>query len=481
MLEYYSQFVPSALSIKQFVDFGQSNPSEHMSFMFLQKEIPVRLANMMREINYLPENLLKMPSIQIVKNWYKQSFIEILKFENVHPTSAKIKHDLVETLFRMRNRHMNVVETIAQGITEMKETYGETAKIDGNIQYFLDRFFLSRISIRMLITQHTMMFGGVIPDHPRNVGCIDPHCNIQSVVQDAFENARFVCDNYYMASPNVEITSQNIKEPNAPIDVVYVPSHLYHILFEIFKNALRATIEYSGTDNESFPAVKALIVKGKEDLTIKISDKGGGVPLSKVGNLFQYTYSTAPTPKIKDPSLTSPLAGYGFGLPLSRLYARYFQGDIKLVSIEGYGMDAIIYIKVLPSAASELLPVFNKAVTKVYTSSTPTGEYSGSPLSNFPLNSSSRTSSLQESNYMTDPDIKPKAYEPPLSYEYFLDLIRKKYGEGKVPDHLIETLSRLSSTASYQDGEGQDNGEESKGQREREIEELIKDFKKEEK
>ena len=86
----------------------------------------------------------------------------------------------------------------------------------------------------------------------------------------------------------------------------------------------------------------------------------------------------------------APLAGYGlyslviictdlpltgYGLPLSRLYARYFHGDLILNSYDGYGTDAVVYLKTNTLEAQELLPVFNKTSTKQYTTAIPTADW----------------------------------------------------------------------------------------------------------
>lgn len=41
------------------------------------------------------------------------------------------------------------------------------------------------------------------------MGSIDPSCNIVEVIEDAYENARFLCDRYYLVSPELSIKSHN--------------------------------------------------------------------------------------------------------------------------------------------------------------------------------------------------------------------------------------------------------------------------------
>lgn len=46
----------------------------------------------------------------------------------------------------------------------------------------------------------------------------------------------------------------------------------------------------------------------------------------------------------KDFDTAAPLAGLGYGLPISRCYARFFGGDMSIMSMEGYGTDSFIHL-----------------------------------------------------------------------------------------------------------------------------------------
>ncbi|VDK50400.1 unnamed protein product [Anisakis simplex] len=375
-LEHYSQFQPSSLTIQQYLDFGRTGTMQS-SFLFLKNELLVRLANIMQEIDLLPPNLLKMPSVRLVSDWYCESFEDLLEYENSKSdpdTMSKFNDQLQKIL----KRHSNVVQTMAEGLIELRESEGVDIASERGIQYFLDRFYINRISIRMLQNQHLVIFGVVLPESPQHIGCIDPLCDVETVVKDAYENARFLCERYYLTSPDINLDLHNMVNPGRPITIVAVPSHLYHIMFELFKNSMRATVENHGVDEE-LPAVEVKVVKGAEDLSIKISDRGGGVSRTILDRLFNYMYTTAPPPP-RD-GTQAPLAGYGYGLPLSRLYARYFHGEMFLVSMEGYGTDAMIFLKALPVQASEVLPIYSSSSRRQLTMSPQVADWSH-PLPN---------------------------------------------------------------------------------------------------
>lgn len=61
--------------VTNFVFAGRNNADAAHSFLFLRKEIPVRLGNIMKEIKLLPEQLLEMPSVRQVEGWSVNSHL----------------------------------------------------------------------------------------------------------------------------------------------------------------------------------------------------------------------------------------------------------------------------------------------------------------------------------------------------------------------------------------------------------------------
>ncbi|KAI9312254.1 mitochondrial pyruvate dehydrogenase [Dichotomocladium elegans] len=414
-IKHFARFPQTAVSLRQMVMFGQ-NPSPGTLFrasQFLHEELPIRLAHRVKELEELPHGLNKMPSILKVKDWYSHSFQDLINLphprlsrevketlrktiknqertalppsypnpsikpnttanislhpsvpighryytnlEDVQCTPEMLKYTetFVRTIEGIKRRHDPVVTTVAQGIVEFKEQR-RSPVIDTAVQEFLDRFYMSRMGIRMLIGQHSALYR--LPSRKNYVGIICTKTNIREIAQDAIANARFICEEYYglFKAPQVQMFCPG------EIEFMYVPSHLNHMLFELLKNSLRAVVERFGVDYEDeYPAIKLVIAHGKEDITIKISDEGGGIPRSGIPLVWTYMYTTAEPqelePEYSRSDFRAPMAGFGYGLPLSRLYARYFGGDLKLISMEGYGTDVYLHLNRLANSDEPLM------------------------------------------------------------------------------------------------------------------------------
>ncbi|EHY53425.1 [Pyruvate dehydrogenase (acetyl-transferring)] kinase isozyme 2 [Exophiala dermatitidis] len=412
-ISHYASFPPTGVSLRQMVQFGEK-PSTGTLFrasQFLSEELPVRLAHRVEELGKLPDGLNEMTSIKKVRDWYAQSFEEITTLPRPEldsetrkrllgppkkpanklasttrnpslrsddngngrsglntrryfaplddgkewpPVLADYNRKFARMLEIIKRRHDPVVTTVAQGINEWKRKQ-QRMQIDSSIQSFLDRFYMSRIGIRMLIGQHIALTEQSTHRHPNYVGIICTKTNVKELAEEAIENARFVCEDHYglFDAPKVQLFCP----PN--LTFMYVPGHLSHMLFETLKNSLRAVVETHGAEKEEFPVTKVIVAEGKEDITIKISDEGGGIPRSAIPLVWTYMYTTVDTTPELDPGFNAsdfkaPMAGFGYGLPISRLYARYFGGDLKLISMEGYGTDVYLHLNRLSSSSEPL-------------------------------------------------------------------------------------------------------------------------------
>lgn len=379
--------------IHRIPDLLEDNPA--INNIFSDDGIVVRHHHHHHSISRARPRLNDNTQTRVESPTYGMSYFNPCPGNIVWPKEVYDYNKLVrETLEIIKKRHDATVATMAQGVQEWKNK-NQTVMVNSQIQTFLDRFYMSRIGIRMLIGQHIALnmaqnsptkqrLSSLIngsqgtTKKPRSnyVGVICTDCNVGEIAEDAIETAKYICEEYYglFEAPEIQLIA-----PQQDINFMYVPGHLIHMLFETLKNSLRATIEFHtpklkqklidedpnlkfdeiDINDLKFPPIKVIILEGTEDIAIKISDEGGGIPRSSLPLIWTYLYTTVnETPKLEpeydQTSFKAPMAGFGYGLPISRLYAQYFGGDLKLISMEGYGTDVYLHLNRLSSSNDPL-------------------------------------------------------------------------------------------------------------------------------
>lgn len=164
-------------------------------------------------------------------------------------------------------------------------------------------------------------------------------------------------------------------------EFTYIPDHIEYMLFEILKNAIRHTLlqhEFDGPSSSSSsstartsPLTKVTISESDTDVLFRISDEGGGIDPELLPNLFSFSH-TCNTALQKLPvfagkvSETLPYFGkketssgllrshLGLGLPMCRVYANYWGGNISVFSLDGYGTDVYVRIAKLGNVLENL-------------------------------------------------------------------------------------------------------------------------------
>ncbi|KAI8972757.1 mitochondrial branched-chain alpha-ketoacid dehydrogenase kinase-domain-containing protein [Pilobolus umbonatus] len=350
------------VTLNQLVQFGQpplSNESVQACIQYARTELPVRLARRVRAFQSLPFIVGTNPYIKDIYNLYYDSFETLVQF--ALPEKTYDDNEFAEKLKEFVERHSDNIPTLARGFLECKQYMNSQ-----DMARFLDDMIQARIGIRLIAEQTIALMHQKDIQTDGLIGIIDTHIQPYQLIKTSSDFVTELCEFNYGESPETVI------DGHIDTTFTYVPVHLEYILTELLKNAFRATVEHHKKMRRltPLPPVQITISQGQEDISIRIRDQGNGISDDDLHKVFEYSYTTvsdAADDAENDPSnifrgiseiamqsgVGGPLAGLGFGLPLARMYARYFGGSLTLVSMWGFGCDVFLKLRHINESMGE--------------------------------------------------------------------------------------------------------------------------------
>eukprot|EP00435_Cladocopium_sp_Y103_P036293 s1744_g9.t1 len=316
------------------------------------RELPIRFAKRIRQIEDIPgwhesQDLVKLRYL------YFQCFSDLRLID----LKDHELHDLTVAVTRTKHRLNGAISLLMEALQELKDK--GLALQESFLEPWLDRFLLSRIGTEMLTSHYVASMEGS--------SIVEKDCDPTIICLRAAERARWLCMEHYKRIGNtVKIKVETLPSRENPGNTkerhcfTYVPKYLYYMVLELLKNSARATIETSSSQEEiEARPIVVTVSANSGQVAIRIQDMAGGIPFEVAERVWSYTYSTADTRSDVWEHQGTPLAGYGVGLPLSRLYAQYLGGSLNLMSMPGEGTTAFLHLKRLQRDAREQLPLWH--------------------------------------------------------------------------------------------------------------------------
>lgn len=296
-----------------------------LSSQIIHTEIPIRFSKRIKELEELPLELDNNHEIFEIRDWYVKSLDEITSINK--PKNIDECHVLKDIISNIHDRHSSTLITMAEGISKLKSKN----LINNDTDHFLTKFYHNRTKTRFLISNYLDYY----KENDNLIGALNTNCDINSIVKDAIVDINIMADMHRCNIPDIKI---NVNSNN----FIYPINLLYFSILEVLKNSLVAVQDNNnGEINISSYNDENLIV-------LKISDNGNGIENYNMDNIWNFSFTTSKVDYTNnfydDFQKENPLCGFGYGLPISRILLRTFNGDIKVYSKKNKGTDTYIFI-----------------------------------------------------------------------------------------------------------------------------------------
>ncbi|PFH52750.1 hypothetical protein AMATHDRAFT_73881 [Amanita thiersii Skay4041] len=392
-LELYASKEAKRLTLRQLVFYGRSMDEERLvkSANYVRTELPIRIAHRLRDLQSLPYIVVTQEGVAKVYELYWSAFEKLRRYPPI--TNLPENEAFCQFLSGILNEHAVVIPNLSLGLS-LSSPYLSPDRLDS----FMRRMLVSRISRRVLAEHHISLSNNFAGRHrdssgEPHVGIIFTGLNVKRSVEKCAKLLRKhpISDNNILGDfPNAKEWPQVIVDGHVQTQFPYIREHLEYIVFELLKNSMRAIIE-KHHNSSSLPPILATIAAGTNDVSIRISDQGGGLSsadnnVKMPSDLFSFSHvrnatrmersrigalrsissrpegmkatvdeqvgrwQKATTPNSECDDSDGPEQGteigphprMGIGLPMSNIFATYFGGKLDLVSLDGWGTDAYL-------------------------------------------------------------------------------------------------------------------------------------------
>ncbi|CAO3652143.1 unnamed protein product [Cunninghamella echinulata] len=305
------------------------------------------------------------PHIQQVYQLYWEAFERL----RVIPPIQTVEDNQIfcRALHQSLEAHRVVIPRLTLGMQEC-QLHMDADKRDK----FITAALRSRISRRVLTEQHLILsnYSPVITklssspsssstskNHHQNSNTnnenimIFQHCSAHKTIQKCIQRLQ----PYY---PDI-----HVKLDDSPdVDFAYVGDHIEYILHQLLLNSMQHTTKKKSMTGNGKGDIRVTICSNERDLFFRISDQAGGIEPNVYQHLWSFghpeiinnnnhpqkknvhhmtTWTATLSEQQQEVPSHQPL---GMGLPMSKIYATYWGGDLKVITMEGYGSDAYVRI-----------------------------------------------------------------------------------------------------------------------------------------
>ncbi|ODQ66003.1 hypothetical protein NADFUDRAFT_46557 [Nadsonia fulvescens var. elongata DSM 6958] len=308
---------PRPVSLRQLAFFGRRMTEEKIisSANFVRTELPTRLAHRIRDLQVLPYSVVSNNHLTFVYQMYYRAFNRFRKFPVI--TTAAQNDEFCKILSQLLTEHMIIIPHLVMGAIE---TGLNNTLPAGQIDDMMSKMLRSRISRRVIAEQHlslTKSFrsGDGLEDKTSDfIGEVFLQCSAKETIDECYILATKLVKEYHKSSTlsGVPIsTPSSLRLPELIIEghtdtkFPYMKSHLDYIIGEIMRNNVEATVvqhykNHPDPQNHQPPPIVVSIANTADDILIRFSDQGGGIPPEILPHLWSFSKGPRSRDRLKN-------------------------------------------------------------------------------------------------------------------------------------------------------------------------------------